>query len=162
MEIIFLICIVLVLLFGFVLLFGAPYLPTLSIQTKIALDLVGLKKGQRLLELGCGDGRVLIAAADRGLIVTGYELNPLLALIAWWRTRKYKGQVKVVWGNFWTKKLPQADGIFVFLLPKYMKKLDKKITQEFGQPVKLVSYAFDIKDKTTDAEANGMYLYKYR
>jgi 16S rRNA A1518/A1519 N6-dimethyltransferase RsmA/KsgA/DIM1 with predicted DNA glycosylase/AP lyase activity len=151
----------LVLLFGFVVFFGAPYLPTLSLQVETALKLADLKKGQHLLELGCGDGRVLIAAAKQGLQVTGYELNPLLAGLCWLRTRRYKKQVRVVWGNFWLRKLPAADAIFVFLLPKYMNKLDKKVIQQTSKPVKLVSFAFLIRGKEVVAEKDGVYLYAY-
>jgi hypothetical protein len=128
-ELLFLAAIILVFLFGFVLLFGAPYLPTLSTQTKAALELADLKPGDHLLELGCGDGRVMVAAAEQGIRVTGYELNPILAFVSWARTRRFKGRVKVVWGNFWAKQLPPAEVIFVFLLPKYMSKLDNKIVQ---------------------------------
>lgn len=151
----------LVLLFGFVVFFGAPYLPTMSAQTQAALDLVDLKPGQTLLELGSGDGRVMVAAAERGLKVIGYELNPILALYSWLITRKYRGRVKVVWGNFWRRKLPNADGIFTFLLPKYMTKLDNKIVQEFGKSVKLVSFAFKIPDRRIVKERSGVYLYSY-
>lgn len=70
---------VLILCFGGVLLFGAPYLPTLTPQVQAALELCKLQSGDTLLELGCGDGKVLIAAAERGATVIGYELNPLLA-----------------------------------------------------------------------------------
>lgn len=153
---------VIVFVFGSVLLFGAPYLPTLTPQVKTALELANLQKGQHLLELGCGDGKVLIAAAEQGLHVTGYELNPILAFISWMRTRRYKGQAKVVWGNFWQTKLPPADAIFVFLLPKYMDKLDNKITQEFSNPVKLVSFAFTIPNKLAVQEKNGLFAYDYR
>ncbi|MDZ7785580.1 MAG: methyltransferase [Candidatus Saccharibacteria bacterium] len=131
--------------FAFVVFFGAPYLPTLSPQIDRALNLADLKEGETLLELGCGDGRVVAAAAKRGYKVVGYELNPVLALFSWVRTRKYRGQVKIVWGNFWRKKMPEADAIFVFLLQRYMKKLDNKITQEYsGKSIKLVSFAFKV------------------
>lgn len=152
---------VIVLLFGFVLLFGAPYLPTLTPQVTVALDLIDLQAGDHLLELGCGDGKVLIAAAERGIIVTGYELNPLLAFIAWARTRRYRSRVRVVCGNFWKITLPPADGIFVFLLPKYMSRLDTKVMQEKQSKVKLVSFAFTIPHKPVVREQAGVYLYQY-
>lgn len=161
MELLFAGVIILVFCFGFVVLFGAPYLPTLTPQVTLALDVLDLKPGQRLLELGCGDGKVLIAAAGRGIHVTGYELNPLLALIAWIRTRRYGKQVTVVWGNFWRVTLPPTDGVFVFLLPKYMNKLDKKIMQECSCPCKLVSFAFEIPDKKSTA-TDGLFLYHYK
>ncbi len=162
MELLFAFALLLIFLFSFVLLFGAPYLPTLSAQAESALDLVDLKPGDHLLELGCGDGKVMIAAAERGLRVTGYELNPILAAIAWLRTRRYGKRVKVVCGNFWRVKLPPSEGIFVFLLPKYMAKLDTKITQESRKPVKLVSFAFKIPEKKIMKEKQGVYLYTYK
>lgn len=148
--------------FAFVLVRGAPYLPTLSPQVQAALDLVDLKKGQTLLELGCGDGKVLIAAADRGLKAIGYELNPILALVAWLRTRRYKGRVRVVCGDFWRAKWPPADGIFVFLLNPYMAKLHMAITDYPHKPVKLVSFAFKLPKKTPKKVQDGVYLYLYK
>lgn len=148
--------------FSGVVLFGAPYVPTLGPQVKAALELVDLKAGQTMLELGCGDGKMLIAAAERGIDVVGYELNPLLAAVAWLRTRRYRRQVRVIWGDFWRKPWPEADAVFTFLLPKYMGKLNKKFIRYEHKPVKLVSFAFKIPGKRADAEKYGVYLYIYR
>lgn len=164
-----LVALAVVICFAFVLLRGAPYLPTLSKQVVTALDMIELKKGDTLLELGCGDGKVLIAAAERGWKVVGYELNPILAYIAWLRTRRYQGRVRVVWGDFWNKDWPRAEGIFVFLLDSYMEKLDTKITQQYskygkyaGKSVKLVSFAFQVPGKLPKAEKDGLFLYEYK
>lgn len=150
-----------ILMFGFVLLFGAPYLPTLKKSTTEALDLLNLKPGQMLLELGSGDGHILREAARRGIYSVGYELNPLLVVwskLMCWPQRKY---IKVIWGNYWNYKLQQTDGIYVFLLDRYMKKLDKKITHEITQKVRLVSYAFEIPGKKPAHKLNGLYVYNY-
>lgn len=144
-----------------VLLTGAPYLPTLSPQVTAALELVDLRPGQTLLELGCGDGKVLIAAAKQGINAVGYELNPLLALLAWLRTRRYHRQIRIIWGDFWRKPWPEAEGIFTFLLPKYMTKLNKKVMQYNHKPVKLVSFAFQVPGKKAAREKSGVYLYTY-
>jgi SAM-dependent methyltransferase len=151
----------LIFCFAGVLLFGAPYLPTLKPQISAALDLADLHQGQCLLELGCGDGRVLVAAAKQGLQVVGYELNPLLAFIAWLRTRRYGKQARVICGDFWRIPWPAADAIFVFLLPKYMAKLDKNIVRYKYKPVKLVSFAFKVPDRPIAKELNGVYRYDY-
>jgi hypothetical protein len=153
--------VVLTICFAGVLLAGAPYLPTLRPQVRAALKLADLKPGDTLLELGCGDGRVLIAAARQGLNVVGYELNPLLAVLAWLRTRRYRRRVRVIWGDFWRKPWPPAEAIFTFLLPRYMPKLNKKVMQYSDKPVKLISFAFTIPGKQPAAEKNGVYLYKY-
>jgi SAM-dependent methyltransferase len=153
---------VLLVCFAGVLLFGAPYLPTLTPQVRIALELAELKPGQTLIELGCGDGKVLLAAARQGARVVGYELNPLLALTAWLRTRRYRQQVQVIWGDFWRADWPAADVVFTFLLPRYMKKLDAACRQYPHRPVRLVSFAFQIPGKKPSAGKQGVFLYRYR
>lgn len=152
---------VLMLCFVGVMFFGAPYLPTLGAQIETAFELADMKPGDTLIELGCGDGRVLLAAARRGQQAVGYELNPLLAAIAWLRTRSYRSQVRVVWGDFWRAEWPPATTIFTFLLTKYMPKLDKKIMQYPHKPVKLVSYAFEIPGKKPAAKKSAVFLYRY-
>lgn len=153
---------ILLICFAGVLLFGAPYLPTLKPQVTAALALADLKPGDTLLELGCGDGKVLIAAARAGLNVVGYELNPLLAAFCWLRTRRYRKQVRIIWGDFWNKPWPKAEAIFVFLLPRYMEKLNKKCIQYAFKPVKLVSFAFAIPDFEPDKKKSGVFMYRYK
>jgi hypothetical protein len=148
--------------FSFVIFVGAPYLPTLSNQIPIAFDLLSLKPGQTVLELGSGDGRVLIAAAQKGLNAVGYEINPLLFIYSWLRTIKYRQRVRIIWGSYWQKDWPPAEAIFVFLLDKYMNKMDKKIVQYKHKPVKLVSFAFKVPGKQPKANKQGLYLYEYK
>lgn len=153
---------VIVMLFGFVVLFGAPYLPTLRKQTEIALDLLEVKDGMRILELGSGDGSVALAAAKRGAVVVGYELNPLLVIVSRLRCFRYRKQIRIHWGDFWRAEWPETDGIFVFLLDKYMLRLDKKIIQKYSdKKVKLVSFAFKVPKRKPVKVAGGMFLYHY-
>jgi 16S rRNA A1518/A1519 N6-dimethyltransferase RsmA/KsgA/DIM1 with predicted DNA glycosylase/AP lyase activity len=148
--------------FGFVLLFGAPYLPTLRRQRETALDLLDLKPGQILLELGSGDGRMMRAAAKRDLFVVGYELNPLLVLISYLITWHYRKQVKIVWGNFWSARWPKADGVYTFLLDKYMEKLDAKIKASAkNRPFKLASFTFLVPGKRPAKNRDGVFFYRY-
>lgn len=148
--------------FAGVLLFGAPYLPTLTPQVTAALQLSGLQQGDTLLELGCGDGKVVVAAARQGVRVVGYELNPFLVFVARVRTWRYRRLVRIIWGDFWRHSWPPADAVFVFLLPKYMSKLHKKIMQYPHKPVKLVSFAFEIPDVQPAQQKEGIFLYTYK
>ncbi len=157
-----LVAVLLIICFGSVLLIGAPYLPTLNPQVKAALELADLKAGDTLLELGSGDGKVLIAAAKQGINVVGYEINPILVVIAWLRTRRYRKNVRIIWGDFWNKPWPEAEAIFTFLLPKYMSKLNKKVIQYDSKPVKLISFAFEIPDKQAATHQEGVFLYRYK
>ncbi len=147
------------LLFAFVVFYGAPYLPTLKPQIDAAFELLKLKPGKTLLELGSGDGKVLLAAAQAGYCAVGIELNPILVLISLWRTRKHRKQVKVIWGNFWRVAWPQADAVFVFLLDRYMPKLDEQM-HTYGGP--LASVAFKVPHQQIANEKQGVYLYYYK
>lgn len=149
-------------MFGFVVLFGAPYVPTLKRQQKIALDLLNLQSGQVFYDLGCGDGRLLKAAAGAGVKAVGYEINPLLALVAWIRTRRCSQPVKVVWGNFWKADITNANAVYIFLIEHHMDKLDKYLSRQLqGRQVKVVSYGFKIPGKKPLQDAGAVFLYKY-
>jgi SAM-dependent methyltransferase len=156
----FLLCVAIA--FGFVVLFGPPYLPTLQRNKETALDLLNLKAGQTMLELGCGDGRVLAAAAKRGISAVGIELNPLLVAVSWLRTRRYRTQVRIIWGSYFSVQWPPAEGIFTFMLPRQMAKLDQEIERWHKKPVRLASFGFAIPNKKPVAVKDGVFLYHYR
>jgi len=147
--------------FAFVLLFGAPYLPTLKKQRLQALKILQLRSGQTLLELGCGDGRLLNTAAQLGIKSVGYELNPMLVIIAKIVTFRNRKLVKVKWANFWETDWPDCDGIYVFLIDRFMAKLDIYVQKQSRGPVKLLSYGFQIPGKKVFKKQAGFYLYKY-
>lgn len=153
--------ILLILAYGFVLLFGAPYFPSLRPHLRAALKLLDLKKGQVVYDLGCGDGRFLKAAAKKGIRAVGYELNPFMFAYSWLTTRRYRRLVKVRYGNFWRADLSDADAVFVFLLDKYMGRLDELIKKSGKKHLKLASHTFKIPGKKPAAEEYGVYLYKY-
>lgn len=154
---------VVVLLFCVVVLFGPPFLPTMRRNVDAALDLLDVSPGETLLDLGSGDGRVLVAAARREAFVVGIELNPILVAISWLRTRRYRKQVRIIWGDYFMVKWPHADVIFTFMIPRQMSKLDKRINKWRGRrPVKLASFAFTIPDKKHVEARDGVFLYEYK
>ncbi|MGH7240431.1 MAG: hypothetical protein ACREHG_10285 [Candidatus Saccharimonadales bacterium] len=146
--------------FCFVILFGAPYLPTLKKQIDLALDLAEIKPGGVLLELGSGDGRVLLLAAKRGYRAIGYEINPLLVVISKFITWRYRDLVEIRWGNFLTAKWPATGAIFVFGIGRIMPKIDAKIRQA-KKPVRLISFAFPVHGQDPLVVKDGLYVYSY-
>jgi len=149
-------------LFSFVVFFGAPYVPTMKAQRRAALKLLDLQAGQTLYDLGCGDGQLLVEAAKQGIKSVGFELNPLLVLVAKARSLQHRSLIRVRWANFWRADLSAADGLFVFLIGHYMAKLDRKLSRETLKPIKLASVAFKIPGRQTAAHQRGVYLYDYQ
>lgn len=161
----FIIAGIIILLFGFVVAFGAPYLPTLRPQSQAALDLLELPAGKHLLELGCGDGRVARAAAVRGLKVTAYELNPLLYVTARIVTWRQRSLVTIHLGNYWRAKWPPCDGIFVFLLDRYMPQLEaavQKQAQSTGRNIRVASFTFKFPGRQPLRQGQGIYVYQFK
>lgn len=150
-----------ILCFGAGALFGAPYLPARRVDIEAALDLAELKKGETLIDLGSGDGVVLLAAAKRGAYAIGYEVNPLLYLWSLARTRTYRSHITIHLKNYWRVKLPVADVIYAFLITRRMRQLDTKLRAELQQPTRVVSYVFELPLKPAKQTSNT-YLYLYR
>jgi hypothetical protein len=74
---------------------------------------------------------------------------------------KYRAFIKVRWGNYWRHTWPATDGIYVFLLNPYMKKLDTKIAHDLKGKVRMVSFAFELPDRRPIRVKNGLFLYVY-
>jgi hypothetical protein len=101
-------------------------------------------------------------AAKNGFNAIGYELNPILFIVSFFLTFKYRGKIKIYLKNFWNAELPEADGVFTFLLSRQMRKLDDKLEIYPYKPIKLVSFAFKIQKKQITKQKNGVFLYIYK
>ncbi len=150
------------LVVGLGVLFGPPYLPTLRLNKHAALDLLGLKPGQTLLDLGSGDGRILLAAAERGWNAIGIEISPILVIVSRIRTWKYRKQVRIIWGNYFFTKWPPCDAIFTFMIDYQMRRLDQRIEEWHTKPIRLASFAFKIPGKVPIDQHGAVYLYEYK
>lgn len=159
--------------FAMIVFFGAPYLPAHKKAIDDALGLINLSKNGRVLDLGCGDGKFLLAAAKKGYKCTGYEANPFVFLIAKFRLAKYKN-AEVKLANFWRVSFPEdTEVVYVFLLDKFMKKLDEKMELEVKRlgsfdklrmterHLSLVSYVFKVPGKKPVSKVGGVRVYEY-
>lgn len=146
------------LCFGGVVFFGAPYVPTHKAQVKLAIKLLDLKKGELLIELGAGDGRLLTAAARRGWRVHGYELNPLLAAWCWLKLRPFK-RARIVVADYWQSKWPaDVRGIYIFATEREMRRLSLKL-KALPTPIRVVSYGFELPGHKPTRLQGGFFVY---
>lgn len=140
---------------------GAPYVPILGRDSRGLLDLSGLKPGQTLVDLGSGDGRLLRAAAGRGIRCIGYEINPFLVVISRLVCWRYRKLVTIHPANLWHVDLPPADAVYVFLMPKFMEALDRKLTRELTVPTTVISYTFEIPGRKAVKQGANAHVYSY-
>lgn len=126
---------------------GAPYAPTFSPAIKKALDFIKLDSNDVLVDLGAGDGKVLLAAHKRGAKAIGFELSPIMAFVIWIRALGKK-RISVRMSNFYKKEIPpETTVIFIFLIPENMKKVKEYLTKQKMPNVRhILVYAFPFKD----------------
>ena len=164
MIVLWLVLAVLFVCFLLIVFRGAPYVPTHKRDVEALFGLYDFKPGEVLVDLGSGDGRVLVEAAKRGVRAVGYELNPFLVFYSRWRLGREEN-VSVKLQDFWSAKLPDDTAVvFVFLADPFMKKLDRKLTaeaQRLGHDIILVSYGMKIIGKTQEREQGGLLNYRY-
>lgn len=162
MSIALAIVLVIILAFGLGAWRGAPYLPILRRPAEELLDLSELKPGQTLIDLGSGDGRLLRLAAKRGIRGIGYEINPWLYLVSKVVCWRYRRLITLHLADYWLVRLPPADAVAVFLIQRYMKRLDEKLEQELKRPGVLVSFVFSIPGRTPTRSTKNSFRYDYQ
>ena len=121
---------------------GALYVSTSAARIDAFLDAVPMRPDQLLVDMGCGDGRVLSRANRRyGIRAVGYELNPMACLRAWMRCLG-QSSTTVLMQNFWTADVSSADVIFCYLFPDIMVRMAAKLQSEARPGAVVVSCNF--------------------
>lgn len=148
-------------------LFGAPYVPSKRRELEqVFVKLKPLGAKDVVVDFGCGDGVVLIAAAraEAGRVV-GVELNPILAMVAKWRCRKYEN-IEVRCGNMLGVKLPEDMSLaYVFGLDRVMRMILPRLSRfarEQGRDVLVVSLAFGFPEIKAEKTWGAYGLYRIR
>lgn len=145
---------------------GAPWVPTWRKDIERFLVLAEPKPEERMVELGCGDGRVVITAAkERGVKGTGIELSLIQVLAAKARALISRSGVRIKWQNAFHANLKDADLVYLFLMPETYEKIRPKLEAELKPGSRVVSYVWpipgwEVTKSDRLAGANSLYLYQ--
>lgn len=125
-----------------------PYVPTPPEVVEGMLDMAGLKPGERLIDLGSGDGRIPMAAVRRGASALGVEIDSDLIARARAKARfaGLEGRVHFVRDDLFTVSLRDVDVVTLYLLPDINERLKPKLLGEMKPGARVVSHAFDMGD----------------
>lgn len=126
---------------------AAPWVPTFKSDVERFLRLADIKPGDRVYDLGCGDGRLVAAASAAGARATGFEISlfPFLLAKARGIFLERRGQYEVRFKDFWRADLSGADVVYFFLMPKVYPKLKAKLERELRARTRVIAYVWPIK-----------------
>jgi precorrin-6B methylase 2 len=141
---------------------GAVYVPSKPEAIDTMLKLAKLKPGMKVTDLGCGDGRVVLAFAEAGAIAHGYEVNPLLV----WRAKRAINKAGL--GNrafvhlksYWDVDLSAFDVVTVYGITYIMESLEEKLIDELRPGAKVLSNYFTFPNWKKSKTLEGIHLYR--
>jgi hypothetical protein len=126
---------------------GVPFIPATRKQLACILRQLKTESGKEnpsMVDLGSGDGRVVVAAAQRGVRSVGYELNFWLVLYsrvrALWRGVGHLATFKRQ--DMWKADLFNFDNVVVFGVEEIMNIMEKKVVSEVGSGTRVIVARF--------------------
>lgn len=157
---------VIILAFGWVVLRGAPYVPSQKRYIKRAFtELYPLSNKDVVVDAGSGDGVVLRQVAIIGARAIGYEINPILVLAARFISRK-NTKIRVVLADFWKISLPDDTTIvYAFMVSRDAKKMVDKMQAEserLNKTLMFISYGIALPGIIPRKNLDAYHLYEFR
>ena len=149
--------------FAYAGIVAAPWFPTWSRDIERFLKLAAIKPGEKFYDLGCGDGKLVFAAAGAGAEAVGFEISLLPYLIAKSRSFFVENS-EIKFKDFWNQNLSDADVVYIFLTPKVNPKAKLKLEKELKKGSRVVTYTWPIEGWQSVREdfvsgQPSMYLY---
>ncbi|XP_049603541.1 ATP synthase subunit C lysine N-methyltransferase [Syngnathus scovelli] len=120
-----------------------PFVPATTTQVENVLNALRTRSGT-LVDIGSGDGRIVIAAAKRGFLASGFELNPWLVWYSRykaWRHGVHRSTSFHI-SDLWKVSFAQYSNVVIFGVPQMMDKLELKLQSELPSSAKVVACRF--------------------
>lgn len=140
-----------------------PYFKTSRYRVAAMVELSEIKEGERVADLGSGDGRISIAFGKKGAIVTGYELDDRLIDESQKEIQNQKLEKNVIIKkeDFWNTDLSSYDVIVIYPMPDIMAPLEEKLMKELRSGTRVLSNFYTFPNwKYTECK-DKIYLYEY-
>lgn len=169
MELLFLVAqitLIVVLLFiigviAYSLLSGTPYAPIGKEKLDDMLDLLALKKNEKAIDIGAGDGRIVIAMAKKGAEATGIEINPVLVFLAKKNIKQHSVQknARVLLHDMYRHDYTKYDALTIYATDIVLRNLEEKLLQELHPKARVVTNYFTFPNWKPKKTKNKTYLY---
>lgn len=141
-----------------------PYVPTPPAVVEAMLDLADIQRGEYLIDLGSGDGRIPVAAAARGARALGVDLDRDLVAAAVLKAKLANAEgVRFRRQDLFATPLREADVVTLYLLRSINLKLRPRLLTELRPGTRIVSHGFDMDDwrpdRTEEIEGSRVFLW---
>jgi protein-L-isoaspartate O-methyltransferase len=133
----------------------APYYPTPESVVERMLKFAGLKPGEKLFDLGSGDGRIVIIAAQKfGADATGVEIDAELAKQSSERIHRLglEKSARIVRGDILRQDYSSADVVAVYLLPRSNERLRPMLEKQLREGTRIIAHDFVFRGWTPERE----------
>jgi len=146
-------------------LLGTAPVPTPAAVVPAMIAAAAIKPGDKVYDLGCGDGRLVFAAAAAGAQATGLEISPLIFVWAYLRKIFKKSPAKILFRDMLTADISSAQIIFLYMYPTTNRLfLKNKFQKQLAPGTKVISLAFPVKglplQKTLRAGRHYIFVYQ--
>ena len=131
-----------------------PFIPTPPAVVDAMLELAGVGREDYVIDLGSGDGRIVIAAAKKGgARGTGVEIDGALVGAARREAQRegVAGRVEFKEQNLFTTDIGHATVVTMYLYPRLMMQLRPRLFAELRPGTRIVSHDFDMEGWPPDA-----------
>jgi 16S rRNA A1518/A1519 N6-dimethyltransferase RsmA/KsgA/DIM1 with predicted DNA glycosylase/AP lyase activity len=143
--------------------FGASYETSTDSVVQTMIKFSAPLKGKKAVDLGSGNGKIVIAFAKAGVKEAhGFEINPLLVLYSRNKIKKLNLEKKafIHWKSFWKQDLSKFNIATVFQIGYIMSPLYKKLKRENFKGL-LISNKWKVKNRKYDKKEGNVYFYKF-
>jgi SAM-dependent methyltransferase len=145
----------------------ALWQPTDQVTVQRILFLAGLREGEHVVDLGCGDGRIVVAAAKSYPVrATGVEIDPFRVLFGrlWILFAGVRRRARILRRDMYAFDLADVDVVILFLSATANFKLQTKLKRELRRGARVVSYYHPMwgwTPSTTGEARDGYPIYVY-
>jgi ubiquinone/menaquinone biosynthesis C-methylase UbiE len=125
----------------------APFVPTKQEVVEEMLRVAGVKPGDVVYDLGCGDGRIVITAAQKfGARGVGIDIDPERISDANWYAKRAGVEKQVIFklGDLFEADVSEATVVTLYLLPDMNARLRPKLLRDLKPGTRIVSHDFDM------------------
>jgi len=148
-------------------LFGAPYMPSNRKETSSIISFAkkySKKKNPKALDLGSGNGKLILALSKSGIESHGFEINPLLVWLTklkiYLKKSRLKNKISVSQENFMLENFSKYDIITIFQNNRMMKKLEGKLQKELKKGAIIISNEWKFPNWKFIKQDGQIYLYR--